>query len=691
MNVFRQAKKITNSLSNSFVKYTKLSQTTYLMILAIMVGIFGGFGAIGFRMLIAFFQKLATGNSNEVIAVLQAMPWYIKIIIPICGSLIVGPLIFFLAHEAKGHGVPEVMEAVALKNGTIRPRVVLVKSLASAITIGTGGSVGREGPIVQIGSAFASSLGQLLKVSPDRLKILVGCGAAAGIAATFNAPISGAFFALEVIIGNFALQGFSPIIISSVFATAVSRAFLGDFPAFNVPQYSLVSVWEIPLYIILGIITGLIAVSFTTLLYKTEDIFSKIRAPEYTKNSIGGLLIGIILVFFPNVYGVGYETIELALTGNIIWYSALILIFIKLLATNITLGSGGSGGIFAPSLFLGAATGSVFGHLVNRLFPNVTANSGAYAMVGMGAVVAGATYAPITSILILFELTNDYKIILPVMIACTVATVLARKLSSDSIYTKKLSLRGITLDQGREEIIMKTFSVGDLMTAEAPVIDECSSLKEIIKIFMNNQEPYFYVVSKNNKLEGSLSTHHVKDILSAPDSLDRLIIAKDLLVPFEEFVTPNTTLAECMHKFERVETEHLPVLENKNNQKLIGIISKKNIIKLYNREILRKDVLGVKYVREIGDNKFRNLVSLPKNFKVDFLPVPDKFVGKSIKQTDIRAKYNVTILAVKKKLSEIGPSNELPDPDRVFEKDDIIIAAGIEKNLELIRKLSNVT
>jgi chloride channel protein, CIC family len=687
MNLLKTAKSYIKKLSAWFIEYTKISQTTYLMALAIIIGIFGGFGAIGFRLLIAFFQKLAIGTSSEVMEPLKSIPWFIKIIIPLCGAIIVGPLVYFFAREAKGHGVPEVMEAVALKNGVIRPRVVFVKALASAITIGTGGSVGREGPIVQIGSAFASTIGQILKVSPERLKILVGCGAAAGIAATFNAPIAGAFFALEVIIGNFALISFSPIIIASVFATAVSRAFLGDYPAFNVPQYSLVSIWEIPLYMILGIIAGLIAVSFTTSVYKTENLFNKINTPEYVKNAIGGLLMGIIIIFYPNVFGVGYETIDLALSGNILWYSALILIFIKLLATNITLGSGGSGGIFAPSLFLGATTGSVFGQLMNQLFPNVTANSGAYAMVGMGAVVAGTTHAPITSILILFELTSDYKIILPVMIACTIATVLARKMQNDSIYTKKLTLRGISLNQGREEIIMKSFLVGDLMHSNAPIMDERSSLKEIVKVFMNNQQPFFYVVSGNNRLEGCLSTHHVKGILSATESLDQLIIAKDLLVPSTEFVTPDMTLADCMHKFENVETEHLPVMENEKNRKLIGIISKREIIKLYNREILRKEVLGVKFVREFENEKRHHLLQLPKEFKIDFISVPEKFVGRSIKEVNIRAKYNITILAIKQKLSEFGQLSEMPNPGRIFREADILVIAGKEVEVENFKTL----
>ncbi len=675
-------------LSDAFVRYTQFSQNTYILILAIIVGVLGGFAAIGFRKLIAIFQNLAIGSSGDVLDALIQLPWYIKLIVPICGASVVGPMIYFFAREAKGHGVPEVMQAVALNNGVIRPRVVLVKSIASAITIATGGSVGREGPIVQIGSAFASTIGQWIKVSPERLKVLVGCGAAAGIAATFNAPIAGAFFALEVIIGNFALSNFSPIIISSVMATAVSRAFLGNYPAFIVPQYSLISIWEIPLYFILGIVTGVVAVLFSSLVYKSEELFDKVPIPDYLKNPIGGLIMGVVIIFVPYVYGVGYEAINLALAGKLVWYVALSLVFVKILATTITLGSGGSGGIFAPSLFLGAVTGSTFGILVNQIFPNTTSNSGAYAMVGMGAVVAGATHAPITSILILFELTGDYKIILPVMIACTISTILARRIKEDSIYTQKLSRRGISLDQGREEIIMRSFSVGDLMEPEAPTIEECKRLKEIIKIFMTNKEPYYYIVTEEGNLVGSLSTHLVKDILSADEDLDRLIIARDLLVLSEAVVTPGMTLAECMHKFERVESEHLPVIEGNGSNKLIGVISKKEIIKLYNREILRKDVLGVKYVRDLGTEKFRNLVQLPSDFKIDFVPVITGFIGKSIKELDIRAKNKVTILAVKKKLSEIGLTSELPDPDRIFELGDILVVAGKQDDLSRFKKIA---
>ncbi len=688
MDVFNFVSRWLKKISDQFVRYTQFSQTTYIFILGIFVGIGGGLVSIGFRWLIKYFEKYTLKGTGISLELLANLPIYWKILLPLFGGLIVGPLVYFLAREAKGHGVPEVMEAIALKGGVIRPRVVAVKSVASAITISTGGSVGQEGPIIQVGSALGSTIGQLLKVSPDRLKILVGCGAAAGIAATFNAPIAGAFFALEVILGNFAIASFSPIVISSVLATVIARAFLGNSPIFIVPHYSLISSWEIPFYMGLGIVCGLVALAFTTSVYASERFFDGLKIPEYLKTPLGGLVLGIVVVFFPHVFGGGYKTIEQAMKGELLWNSLLILVFVKLLATSVTLGSGGSGGIFAPSLFLGAVAGGAFGYLVNFLFPSVSANSGAYAMVGMGAVVAGATHAPITSILILFEMTNDYKIILPLMIACTIATILARKLNEDSIYTLKLTLRGITLDQGREEIIMKSFSVGDLMKPEAPRIEECTRLRKIIKVFMSTPEPYYYVVTTEGKLMGSLSTHHVKSILneSDDDDLEKLIIARDLMVPTVTVVTPKTNLAECMNQFERVESEHLPVIEGNGSQKLIGSISKKDIIKLYNREIMKKDVLGVKYVRELGREKSRNLVQLPKGFIIDFVPVLNNFIGKSIKNLDIRAKYHVTILAVKKKLSDITLTSEMPDPDRIFENGDILVVAGKEEAVTRFRK-----
>ncbi|HIL01651.1 MAG TPA: chloride channel protein, partial [Myxococcales bacterium] len=425
----------------------------FMVVAAIFTGLAGALGAVVFRLMIRSVQAGAWGGAEglaemfrsgllaepeDPIEVAQQLAWGWKIAVPAVGGLLVGPLIYFFAREARGHGVPEVMKAVALRGGIIRGRIVAVKALASSLSIGTGGSVGREGPIVQIGSAFGSSLGQWMGLNTMGIRTLVGCGAAAGISATFNAPIAGAIFAAEIIVGHFAVTQFTPIVISSVVATVASRFFLGNYPAFKVPDYQIVSPFELLPYLVTGVLAGLVAVAFIRTLSFTETAFERLPMPEYLKAAVGGVLVGIIGLQLPQVFGVGYTTISLALAGTLSAVTMAALVATKIVATSITIGSGGSGGVFAPSLFLGAMLGGVVGTLVSQYFPGATASSGAYALVTMGAVVAATTHAPISAIIIIFELTQTIDIIPALMSACVVSSLVSQLLSRDSIYTSKL-------------------------------------------------------------------------------------------------------------------------------------------------------------------------------------------------------------------------------------------------------------
>jgi len=575
---------------NRRFNYFSLNENAVMIIMALFVGVLGGYGAVAFRWLIGSFQNIFFGHGkNHFLDFLFTLPWYAKLIPPIIGGAIVGPLVYFFAREAKGHGVPEVMEAVALKGGVIRKRVVVIKAMASAICIGSGGSVGREGPIVQVGSAIGSAFGQILRVSPDRMRTLVGCGAAAGIAATFNAPIAGVMFAMEIILGEFGIATFSPIVVSSVMATVISRAYMGNYPAFTVPQYSLVSVYEIPLYIVLGIIAGLIGVGFTTCLYKAEDLFAKIRIPEYTKAALGGAAIGAIGIFFPHIFGVGYDAIEMVLLEKMAWSVILCLIFIKILATSVTIGSGGSGGIFAPSLFIGSMTGAAFGYLVHYLFPNVTATSGAYGLVGMGAVLAAATHGPINAIIILFEMTGSYKIILPLMLSCIISAMLATQIKKESIYTMKLIRRGTDIRAGREINVMRSLLVKDAMTTDVVTVPETMPLKALLKFTISSKHSSFPVVDGNGLLCGIVTFQDFKDVIYE-EGLDNLVVAKDLATLKVVTITPDESLDTALKKIGFRNIEQLPVVDAKDSRKILGILSRRDIFASYNKALIDRSL-----------------------------------------------------------------------------------------------------
>jgi len=562
-----------------------------MAVLALIVGLAGGFGAVGFRHLINFFQNIFYGSDGNLLEIIPLIPWFQWIWLPALGGLIVGPMVYFLAREAKGHGVPEVMEAVALKGGRIRKRIVAIKSLASAICIGTGGSVGREGPIVQIGSAIGSTIGQALKVSADRMRTLAGCGAAAGVAATFNAPIAGSMFALEIILGDFGLATFSPIVISSVTATAVSRHFLGDTPAFIVPAYELISVWEFPLYVVLGGLCALTGRAFIALLYRVEDIFEALKFPDYLKAFVGGMILGMIGFFFPHVLGVGYGAIDLSLTQMISWWLMLLLIVLKMLSTSITIGSGGSGGIFAPSLFIGAMAGGFFGSMVHTAFPDLTASPGAYSIVGMGAVVSATTHGPLTAILMLFEMTGDYKIILPLMITCIISSTAIRQLSTESIYTLKLTRKGINIKAGKEVNILKSIVVKDVMNVEPETVPEGFGMRNLADKISKSKNNSFPVVNDQKEITGVLSFLDYHDAVF-DEYLRDLVVVKDLATSHVVTVSIDDNLYNALEKISIHDFSFLPVVSGNDNAKLLGILTRRDIIGAYNKALIKKSLFN---------------------------------------------------------------------------------------------------
>jgi len=667
----------------------KMTEHTFVILVAIVIGLLAGFGAIGVRFLIKFFQELSFGPGLNILDLAVSLPWYKKILIPAAGGMIVGPLIHYFAQEAKGHGVPEVMEAVVIRDGVIRPRVALIKALASALSIGTGGSVGREGPVVQIGSSIGSTIGQLFMVSGRRLRTFVACGAAAGIAAAFNAPIAGALFSVEIILGDFGLTRFSPIVISSVMATVVSRHYLGDFAAFDVPPYQLISPYELIFYFGMGLFCGVVALAFIRVLYFFEAYFEKLPIHEAVKPAVGGIVIGWIALGFPHIFGVGYETINLALHGNLTWYFLFLLIFIKLLATSVTLGSGGSGGVFAPSLFIGAMAGGFFGSIVHTFLPEMTASAGAYALVGMGAVVSGATHAPITAILIIFELTNDYKIILPLMISCIVSSLLANKMEKESIYTLKLALRGINIFQGKEVNVLRRIHVREVIDT-VETIPEDLPFRKLVDKMADAREGTFYVLGKDRKFLGTIALKDLSMILKDVDALQDLLVAGDLVSSDFPVLHPEDNLDQAMHLFGRNDTEEIPVLDPDDPAKLLGRVRESEVIEAYNREIFKRDTLaeirgGIESVGRTG------METLADGFALIEMKAPLSFVGKNLQELALRQRYGVQVYLIKKPDKTHWGEGEMlevvPKPDTVIEGGDLLLLAGREETLLKLKNL----
>ena len=655
------------------IKDPEFSEHIRLTLLAVLVGLLGGFASILFKLMIHFFQNLFW-RAESIISVVASQPWYLTILIPAAGALLISPLIYYGAREAKGHGVPEIMESLVFRGGRIRTKVVAIKALASSICIASGGSVGREGPIVQISSTIASSIGRLFRIQEKGLRTLVAAGAAAGIGATFNAPIAGALFAVEVLLGEFGIYSFSPIIVASVISTLTSRLVTGDFAAFTVPKYTLISVWEIGPYVLLGIVSGLVAILFIKVLYFFEDKFDDLRIHPLIKPILGGILIGVIGLKFSHIFGVGYESINACLTNNLGYLLALVLVFAKILSTSLTLGSGGSGGIFAPSLFLGAMTGNFIGSLFHQAFPSSISSPGAFSLVGMGAVVAAATHAPITAIIIIFELTNDYKIILPLMLSCIIASFMTVGVHKESIYTMKLKRRGIIFSEGREVNILKSFAVKDFISHDYQLFINTERVGKIIDQAIGSKHHSFQIVDAENNHIGCFALNQLKNLLEEKDIVDSFVIAQDLAVT-DIKLDYEDNLEKAMKIFGRTDVAEIAVLQNR---KFAGVVKRKDVIEAYNHEIIKREaaaglVQKMKFTTDMQSFDFGT------GYKLMEIDAPLAFWNKSLKELDLKAFHRIDVLLIKRKYPP--QTITIPSGDEVIRKGDRLIIAGPEENI----------
>jgi len=509
----------------------RLRGTSYeLALMAVVVGAGAGLASVAFRWLITTATQIFTGTTDySATQGHPAHPWLpwagglFVVLAPVVGGLLYGPLVQRFAPEARGHGVPEVMYAVSQHGGRIKGRVAVVKGLASAICIGSGGSVGREGPIVQIGSALGSWLAGVFRMPESRLKALVACGAAGGIAATFNAPIAGVFFALELLLADFAAGYFGAVALSAVTASIIGRAILGNDPFLDLPAFTITSAAEYPLFILLGLLAAVTGIGFTRILYKIEDLCDWAwRGPAWLRPAAGGLLLGLLLLVLPQMYGVGYPVLQAGVAGTYTIGFLVVLLVGKMIATSLTIGIGGSGGVFAPSLFIGAMLGAAFGEIAGLLNPDLQGQVGAFALVGMGAVFAGAARAPITAVIIMFELTGQYSIILPLMLAIVVATGVSKVLSPDTIYTLKLRRRGVDLNRHPGTEALRSTLVSAVMDTSVRSLPEDLTVAEGARRLLASGHPALPVIDASGRLGGIVTVHILAEVLSNDEDKDRI-------------------------------------------------------------------------------------------------------------------------------------------------------------------------
>jgi CIC family chloride channel protein len=564
------------------------------------------------------------------------------------------------------------MEAVALRGGRIRKRVALTRALASAVTIGTGGSVGREGPIAQIGASLGSGVGQVLGLASDRLRTLAAAGAAGGIAAAFNAPLAGSFFALEVISRNFATHTFGPVVLCAVAATGVSRLHFGGAPAFSVPPFSLGGPVEAPLAAALGVFCGLVSLGFMALLTRLERLFAKLPAPTFLKPALGGLALGGLIWISPHLFGAGHGTLDAVLRGQLAWTTLALLLVMKPLATSLTLASGGSGGVFLPSLYVGGLAGALFGMAARTLVPGLETSSGAYALAGMAAVLAGTSHAPITALLLAFELTQSYAVILPVMLAVAISTLLSRALGRNSIYTAVLAARGIDPDR-REDLVLRGVRVDEVMERAPPAVRADAPLDVVLARFLESNIDAVFVTDPAGRLLGQVSIHDVKEGIGEQSSLGALVVARDVS---ESAATarPGDTVALALDALVRAGRDLLAVVDDANV--LAGALSLRTITEVIARQALRGEVLGVSAGDWRGTTS-REALRLETGIGVRPLAVPPHLAGETVQGLDLRRRFEVSVLALRR-----GGVDEGIDPARALVTGDLLVAMGDTRDLD---------
>ncbi len=557
-----------------------------LSILALLVGSLSGGAVVAFREAISAFEWIFFGTTSErLVSHISDLPWWHIVAAPTVGGLVVGLIIYKWMPGGRPLSVADVIESNALHGGRMSSRTGAMAALVSAVSIGAGASVGREGPAVHLGAALSSWIGRRLGLSRSHIRTLLGCGVASAVAASFNAPIAGALFANEVIVGHYALKAFAPIVISSVAGTAISRGWFGDHPAFELDTGILASFWELPAFVLLGLCAGVTAIILMRAVMMTGDFAHNSRIPSWARPAVAGFAVGGIAVFFPEVLGVGYGVTESALLIKYSLWLLIALVIAKVAATAISMGFGFGGGIFSPALVIGALLGGAFGIIATSAFPEVSSGPGAYTVVGMGAVAAAVLGAPISTTLIVFELTSNYALTLAVMIAVVVASAITHHFYGRSFFAVQLRQRGIDIRGGFETEIMRSLSVETIIDASADTVARDCQLHDLRVRLQGSPMGELFVINADNTLLGTITFSNLSETAFDRD-LDGLINAADVTRLDPPMLTPEDNLETALSLLDTTGEDHIAVVETREAPVFLGCIHNRDVMAAYNRALV---------------------------------------------------------------------------------------------------------
>jgi chloride channel protein, CIC family len=555
-----------------------LSDAHTMLIWSVVVGVAGAFATIAFRECIALLQVAIAGQSGSFVGMAKRMPWTERIWLPAAGGLIAGFLLLVARRHADKNSHTDYMEAVAIGDGVVPVRLSFWRSVSSLFTIASGGSIGREGPMVQLAALCGSLIGRVVHFDPARLRLLVACGAAAGITSAYSAPIAGAFFVTEIVLGSMAMESFGPVVVSAVVANITMREFTSYKPPYEMPPFPPVTGPEVLLFVALGLLCGAAAPQFLRMMDVSKAAFRKLPLPLPVRLALGGFVVGIISIWSPEVWGNGYSVVNSILHSPWTWTALVMVLLFKLIATAATVGSGAVGGVFTPTLFVGAAVGSLFGFGMHALWPHGTSAAYAYTMVGMGAFLAGATQAPLMAILMIFEMTLSYQVVLPLMLSCVVAYFVARAIGKTSMYE-------ITLHRNREELErarLRATQMRELIRPAETVVQPSATVPEMTRVFLEYPVKYLYVADANSAFLGVVALKDItSDLIEKRDTSTRT--AADYLQPHFDVLTPDMPLGVALQHFLAFQGERLPVVESVAHPKLTGVVYKTSLLDAYFR------------------------------------------------------------------------------------------------------------